>query len=239
VLLNAQRFIYKPLSITKKMKIKGIIIIGFLLILNNCTIKKYYFQISDFNDSKIYKYECKSKSNKTQYWKLTSNETDNTLITEAFKSNFKQYEYFKEKFTKNGSKLLEFISFRYDNNDKKMEIIKIPIELDVYKWKTEKPYKYSVEYVEKNYGKIIFQKERRYIGKEVILVFGKKYNAIKLEGIYKTKVISTNQVYEYKQFSYYVKGFGLVKMEKKFPNGKKETFELTEIMTEIEWKKSQ
>jgi len=90
--------------------------------------------MSELTESKIYKYECKAEPSKTEYWKLTSNLTENTLTTEALNSEYKQYEFFKEQLTKEGSKLLKVISFRTDDNGQKENTItNKPIELDVFK----------------------------------------------------------------------------------------------------------
>ena len=196
--------------------------------------------MSELTESKIYKYECKSEPSKTEYWKLTSNLTENTLITEAFNSEYIQYEFFKEQLTKEGSKLLEFISYRTDDNgQKENDVINKPIELDVYKWKTDKPYRYSTEAVEEYYGKVTFEKRREFIGEVKINVLGKEYKALKFKGNYKTEVPKTKQVYQYSQFSYYAKGIGLVKMEKEYSDGTKRVLELTEIISNSEWNKRQ
>lgn len=52
---------------------KSILILVPLFLFNNDSAKDYYFQLSDLNESVIFKYECKSDPSKTEYWKLTSN----------------------------------------------------------------------------------------------------------------------------------------------------------------------
>ncbi|BAO76427.1 hypothetical protein [Winogradskyella sp. PG-2] len=220
--------------------LKLITIFIIILILSGCSIKDYYFPMSELTKGKVYKYECKSEPSKTEYWKLTSNLTENTIITEAFNSEFIQYEFFKEELTKEGSKLLEFISYRTnENGQKEKEIINKPIELDVFKWKTDNPYRYSSEATEEFYGKVMFEKRREFIGEVKVNVLGREYKALKFKGFYKTEVPKTNQKYEYSQFSYYAKGLGLVKMEKEYSDGTKRTLELTEIISNSEWNKRQ
>ena len=208
-----------------------------ILTLVRCSIKDYYFPMSELTESEIYKYECKSEPSKTEYWKLTSNLTDNILITEAFDSEYKQYEFFKEQLTGNGSELLEFISYRTYDNGRKETVINKPIERDVFKWRTRNPYKYSSESIENDYGKVTFKKKREFVGKEKMTILGKEYNVLKFKGNYKTEIENTKQSYEKNQFSYYAKGIGLVKMDKEYSDGTKVILELTEIISNNEWRK--
>ncbi|WP_034061393.1 hypothetical protein [Lacinutrix jangbogonensis] len=78
-----------------------------------------------------------------------------------------------------------------------------------------------------------------FVGKSKINILGKEYEAIKLKGVYKTVVVNSTEKFEYTQYSYYIKGVGLAKMEKEYSNGKKETLELTKIMSIDEWNKRQ
>ena len=206
---------------------------------SSCSIKDYYFPMSELTESKIYKYECKLDNSKTEYWKLTSNEANNILVTEAFNFEFEQYEFFKEKLTNKGSELMEFISYRKNDKGENDTIINKPKELDVFKWKTNESYQYSSETIENYYGKVTFRKEREFIGKEKMTILGKEYKVLKFKGNYKTKVEKTNELYEKNQFSYYAKGIGLVKMDKKYSDGTTIILELTEIISNAEWKKRQ
>lgn len=217
------------------MKQQKLILI-FIIIFTSygCSIRDYYFPMSDLTESKIYKYECKSDSSLTEYWKITSNLTDNTLITEAFSYDYIQYEFFKEKITEKGSKLLEFISYK-NNNESIDTVINKPIKLDVFKWDKSGTYIYSSESIDNYYGKISFEKEREYISVEKLIILNKEYSALKFKGIYTTKINSINKSFKKEQFSYYAKGIGLVKMEKKFSDGTEVILELTEIMTNNEW----
>lgn len=220
--------------------VKLLLIFSVVLVFTGCSIKKYYFPMSEMTNGKVYKYECKSDSSRTEYWKLTSNLNENTLVTEAFNSEYEQYEFFKEGLTKEGSKLLEFVSYRTEENGQKQnDVTNKPIELDVFKWKTGTPYLYSSESIEEYYGKVTFEKKREYIGNVKINVFGKEYKALKFKENYKTEVPKANQKYEYIQFSYYAKGLGLVKMEKEYSDGIKRILELTEIIPVSEWNKRQ
>jgi len=219
--------------------LKTILIFLPLILLKNDSAKSYYFQLSDFTESKVYKYECISDSSKTEYWKLTSVLNDNTLITEAYSSDFRKYEFFKEEFTKDGSKVLEFVSYPLNKSGKTEIINKTLKELDVFKWEKEKNYKYSSEYNDRIYGKISFEKIRTFIGKEKISILGRVYKVLKFKGIYKTEIPLAKYKYEYQQFSYYAKGIGLVKMEKKYTDGTAMVLELTEIISSDDWQNRQ
>jgi len=219
---------------------RKLLVISFLMLaeLNGFgQAKDYYFPIAELTESKIYKYECKLDPSKTEYWKITSNPTDNTLTTEAFDCGHVQYEFFKELLTKNGSELLEFISYRAYENGQKDTIINKPLELDVFKWDTNQVYHYSAESIEDNYGEIFFNKKREFLRKEKLIILGKEYEVLKFKGTYQTAFISTNKYYEKNQFSYYARGIGLVKMDKRYSDGRKTTLELTEIISMNEWSK--
>jgi hypothetical protein len=217
--------------------IKPIFALVIILTLTGCSIKEYYFPMSELTEGKVYKYECKLDPTKTEYWKLTSDLTNQTLTTKAFTFEYVQYELFKEKITENGAELLEFVSYRTSNDGLKDTVINKPIELDVFKWKTNETYQYSSEVINENYGKVTFKKIREFIGKEKMIILEKDYDVLKFKGNYITEVVKTNQSYEKNQFSYYAKGIGLVKMDKEYSDGTKITLELTEIITSPEWEK--
>ncbi len=195
--------------------------------------------MSKLTNGNVYKYECKSEPSKTQYWKLTSDLKNQILITEAYESDFRQYELFKEKITDKGTEVIEFTSYLKNQKNLLLPVYNIPKDVDVFKWKTKEPYKYSAETDYEGKYKTIFLKEREYVGKSKIKILGKEHEAIKLKGNYKTVVVNSTEKFEYTQYSYYIKGIGLAKMEKEYSDGKKETLELTEIMTIDEWKKRQ
>lgn len=223
---------------TYRMKIKlSLLFISICFFLFSCSFKKYYFPIKDLENGIVYKYECVETPNNTQYWKLTTNKSDQTLVTEAFDSKFKQYEFFKEKITNQGATLLQFDSYKYNDKNELTIVSQKPIDLDVFKWKKKETYKYSVETKDDKYGTIRFQKTREFICKENVTIFGKTHSAIKLKGLYKTELIDSGKIFEYTQNSWYVKNIGLVKMHKLYDDGSTETLILTEVLPVFEWKK--
>jgi hypothetical protein len=238
--LKSATILILNVSNNQKMRyIKPISIIIIILIFSGCSIKQYYFPISELTDGKVYKYECKNEPNRTQYWKLTYNPENKVLTTEAYKSDFRQYELFREKVTDKGTEVIEFISYLKNGKGLSVPVSNIPKEIDVFRWKKSEPYKYSAETLYAQNQKTIFSKEREYVGKSKITILGKEDEAIKLKGNYKTVVVNSTDKFEYTQFSYYIKGIGLAKMEKEYSDGKKETLELTEIMKIEKWNKRQ
>ncbi|WP_179336323.1 hypothetical protein [Winogradskyella costae] len=217
--------------------VKLISIFIIILTFAGCSVKEYYFPMSELTKGTVYKYECKSEPSKTQYWKLTSDLKNQILTTEAYESNFRQYELFKEKITDKGTEVIEFKSYLKNQKGLSLPVYNIPKDVDVFKWNTKEPYRYSAETEYDKNTKMIFSKERKYVGKSKINILGKEYEAIKLKGNYKTVVVNSTEKFEYTQYSYYIKGIGLAKMEKEYSDGKKETLELTEIMTIEQWNK--
>ncbi len=210
-----------------------------ILTLAGCSVEEYYFPMSELTNGKVYKYECKSDPSKTQYWKLTFDLKNQILTTEAYESDFRQYELFKEKITDEGTEVIEFTSYRKDQDGLSFPVYNIPKDVDVFKWNKKESYKYSAETDFYGQYKVTFSKERGYVGKSKISILGKGHEAIKLKDIYKTVVLNSTEKFEYTQYSYYIKGIGLAKMEKEYADGTKETLELTEIMTIDEWNKRQ
>ncbi|WP_117885718.1 hypothetical protein [Aureibaculum luteum] len=219
--------------------IKQILIFIIILTFTGCSVKEYYFPISELTNGKVYKYECKSEPTKTQYWKLTSDLKNQILTTEAYENDFRQYELFKEKITDKGTEVIEFTSYLKNQKGLLLPVYNILKDVDVFRWNKNEPYKYTAETNYDGKYKTIFSKEREYVGKSKISILGKEHEAIKLKGNYKTVVVNSTEKFEYTQYSYYVKGIGLAKMEKVYSDGKKETLELTEIMTIDQWNKTQ
>lgn len=218
------------------MKIlKTLVILTVLALVKNDTAKAYYFQLADLKDSIIFKYECKEDASKTEYWKLTSK--NNTLITEAYSSDFNKYEFFVEEFTENRSKVINFTSY-HKTKSGDIEVIKKTIkDSTVFKWDTDTDYNYSADYNDLTYGKVSFSKHRTFVKEAVMHILGANRQVLKYKGTYRTKVPDDNYDYKYEQFSYYAKNLGLVKMEKTYPDGKIVTLELTEIITKDTWDK--
>ncbi|EDP96483.1 hypothetical protein U8527_10235 [Kordia algicida OT-1] len=196
------------------MKYILIVIFG-TLFTSDESAKSYYFPLENLKESKIYVYSAKENPLDTEYWKLTYNVQDSTLVTEAFHSNFEKYEYFREKITDKGTQLEKFISFVAKNRrGKSAKYNRKPIKKDVYLWSTKKPYTYSAYFMDEDYGKIILIKTREFIKEETLTINTKTHNVLKFKETYTYKIASTSEKYTHDQITYYAKGIGLVRMEK-------------------------
>ncbi|WP_111683841.1 hypothetical protein [Winogradskyella tangerina] len=200
----------------KVIKILLIFILPFTF--TNDNAKAYYFPIENFREGIIYKYECLNDPVETQYWKLTS-EFQN-LITEAYNQKYEKFEFFKEKFTDEGSEVVKFIT--YANENKSLVVFNRKIKSsDVFKWSTNEEYGYSAEFIHDSYGDVFFSVSKSFVEKETIKVLGIDRETLKFKCLYKTKIPSTNYDYSYIQYMYYAQNLGLVKIEKEYPSGKK------------------
>lgn len=218
------------------MKFLKIIFILFpLLLINDNNAKAYYFQLADFKDSIVYKFECKEDPSLTQYWKLTS--IKNTLITEAYNSDFEKFEFFVEEYTETGTEVTKYISYYKNKNDEIVVVDRRIKDKDVYKWATNESYGYSAEYIDKSYGVMNFSVYRTFEKETIISVLGINCQVLKYRCIYKTEIPEDNYDYSYTQNMYYAKGIGLVKIEKRFPEGKTADLILTSLITHDKWDK--
>ncbi|WP_054851505.1 hypothetical protein [Olleya sp. ITB9] len=154
--------------------VKLISIFIIILTFAGCSVKEYYFPISELTNGKVYKYECKSEPSKTQYWKLTSDLKNQILTTEAYESDFRQYELFKEKITDKGTEVIEFTSYLKNQKGLLLPVYNIPKDVDVFKWNKKEPYKYSAETDYDGKYKTIFSKEREYVGEYLKSIFSEK-----------------------------------------------------------------
>ena len=162
---------------------------------------------------------------------MSSDISNKYLITEAFNSSFVQFEYFKEKFDAKGSQLIEYTMI---NEGKR--VTSLPITKDVFIWTPKKEFTYSVKY-SNNDHQITFQKSRKLIGKEIIEVMGQKLETLKFKGNYHYESDKYKETMDYWQYSFYSKKYGFVKYERHVENGQIITLELTNLLSEKDWKK--
>lgn len=211
---------------------KRTILIFLFVTLNSCSkeidLKAFYFQLENFEKPVVYKYENPKNSEATQYWEFSSDIKSNSLITKTYNSKFEQIELFIEKYDQFGSKLIQFEPIVYNEN-----IESKIIENDVYKWKSNSSYSYSVEYNDNKYGKTLFSKKRHFIGFERIVIMEKSYEALKFKGIYLLDFKDLNEQYKYYQYSYYVEGMGFVRYMRYLPNGEVSELILSRISTNL------
>lgn len=219
------------------MKQIRLISIVFITLLYSCnSAKGYYFPVGELTESKIYTYTCKTDSKKTEYWKMTYNPKDNTLVTEAFHRNFEKFEFFEEKLTDTGFQLERFVThIAQDKTGKPAKIVRTPIEKDVYLWEMEKPYTYSASFIDEDFGKILFEKKRTFDAKEKLTINSEVYDVLKFTANCKTELVSKKEKYTYKQITHYAKNIGMVRSEKQFDDGRNVVIELSDILSVEEW----
>ncbi|UKN02706.1 hypothetical protein K6119_04155 [Paracrocinitomix mangrovi] len=212
---------------------KQLLFIGLSLLFISCNetenIKEYYYQLENFDEPKYYVFEYIGNPEGSQYWKIKTNKEKKELTTEVFNSKFEKAEFSKEKFDESGAKFIEYSSF---SNGRKTES-KINSN-NVFLWEPHEEYNYSMTLYEDGI-ETEFKKVREYIGKETILVLGKKTEAIKFKGSYTFDNSFYKEPVKFWQYSYYTKDHAFVKWERHSPNGEIMIMELKEILTENEW----
>ena len=75
---------------------------------NEIDLKSFYFQLEQFDAPKIYVYQAKGDPYSTQYWKMSVDHSNRTLVTESFNYKHEQYEYFEEVYEDHGVELVEY-----------------------------------------------------------------------------------------------------------------------------------
>lgn len=205
-----------------------------IYLLTSCSnnLRNYYYDLSTLQESVYYKYEFENKEALPHFWKLTGNPNANTLVTNAFDNTKNQVEHFKEKYTENGSQLIEF-TFLEDNDSILTDIQ----SNNVFSWSKNEDYEYKVV-TQKESNNSSFSKSREFIGFERVDCLGKSHKAAKFKSNYTYHELEINQVYKYWQYDYYTKAHGFVKFERSYPDGETETLILTEILSQEEWEKA-
>lgn len=203
------------------------------MVLHSCTnLKEYYFPYSSCIPYKVYKYECFADSTKTQYWKMSFHANKKAFVTESFNYQLKRIEYFEEFIGNKGTQLVEFAEVV----DGKKQGFLPPTAVDVYKWNDKSSYDYSVKFQTPS-GLILFEKGRKYVGREMKKIVSGEYNCIKFDEIYTMTLNEKGEAYRYKQFTYYAKALGMIKYERFLPNGEVVELELTQVLDKSDWKK--
>ena len=201
---------------------------------NSLKLIDYYYPIGEKPITKIYVYVNPNNSELNEYWKVTSNPSNKSLLTESYDSNFRLYNKFEEVQTKNGYDLINYIEYEYQGTYADQEIPSQVIEPEVYKFDLTEECKYIVKY--KNmHGNFKFTKYRKFDGRETISVLNKQYETTKFKDKYFIEAIDLNDNYEFEQTTYYSKGIGMVKYERNIPNEGQRILELNEIISETEF----
>jgi len=207
----------------------GILIIS----CNSLKLADYYYPTST-NSTNVYVYVNPNNSELNEYWKVTSSEDTQTLLTESYDANFRLYNSFKEKLDKESYKLIEYSEYEYQGTYADQEIKSKISDNDVFGFDKAKKYKYAVDYTN-SYGKFKFIKERKFLGIETVEIQNQEYKAVKFSDKYYISAIDLNDSYEFEQTAYYAKDVGMVKYERYIPNEETRVLELQKIMNEEEF----
>lgn len=220
-------------------RILQIATIGLIVILSSCSKKNlsnYYFPINQKPETKVYKYIDPKNVEPDLYWMTKTNPLKKTLITESYNSNFKLYNSFEEYVEKNKAQLISYIDYEGEYNTAQKEIIGVIKEDQVFNSDKSKAYSYRVEYKNK-YGRISYEKQRKFLEFEQIEIQGKKYQTAKFRDEYFIDAIDFDDKFGFYDISYYAKGIGKVKSIRYTATNEVLTFELEKILTEEEFNK--
>ena len=204
----------------------------FIASCNSLKLSDYYYPIKD-SSSKVYLYVNPYNPEFNEYWKVTSNQNKQTLLTESYDAKFKLYNTFKEKLTRENYKLIEYSEYESKATNTNEEIKSRIRENDVFGYNKENKYKYVVEYTN-SFGKFQFTKERSYLGTETIHVQNKIYKTAKFSDKYFIARLDQYDFYEFEQTTYYAKGIGMIKYIRYLPNEER-VLELQKVINEEEF----
>jgi len=205
----------------------------------NCqeNLNDFYYPFYKKTETRVYKYVDQKDPTKTEYWKITSSPETNELKTVSYDYEFNSYNIFNEKITKNGAECIGYSDIEMKENKEKREIKGKVLDKDVFKWNGDKKYSYSIKSGNK-YGLFIFKKTREELGLSNITVNGIKHKTIKFKDNYMILDLDQNVKQVFYQYSYYAKGIGMIKYERKIPVQKDPVvLELLEILSEQEFEK--
>lgn len=221
--------------------IKNIPFLILMFIISSCSaqenLKNYYYPIGQKKEVKVYKYVDKIKPENVEYWKVTTNPKTNTILTESYTTDFRLYNIFEERLDTNGAKIIRYSDFDQNDNGQNIRIDGTVVDKDVYQWKDNGKYKYSVKYRSPKYGNEQFIKERTKNSFENIKIKGTEYQTVKFMDEYEIKSLENEQNYEFYQFTYYSKDIGMVKYQRYHPDGTTIELELEQILPEAEFEK--
>jgi len=174
-------------------------------------LKDYYYQFGKEKETKIYQYINTNDPLDIAYWKVITNPITKEIITYGIDEDFELRNVFKEKIVSRGSILFEFTVF--DKNffgfqkEKKTTVLK----KKVYSWNKDEVCIQSYKFKDSEFGEIEIQKTREFEKIESLSLGGKMYEVAKFIDVHKTSLLRENDFQEELTYSYYAKGFGMIK----------------------------
>lgn len=211
-----------------------LILFGLGIYLSSCGFKtqEYYFDLAQFQETKVYHFACEEDSTYDLYWELQSNLDDQTLSTIVYDYEFHKSSKMIERFDDEGARLISFVVYSDHFEEESADSYQI-IEGDVMLWSiTNEPM--VVRMVSS--GALDFEgelkRERSYIDRAHIDVLDGKYEVIGFRdelSYSKSSLVLVNNMF-------YAEGLGLVAIESE-EEGATYVRTLKSILTESEFKK--
>ncbi len=200
-----------------------IIVIGIQF--TSCTeeinTESYYVKKPSENQEILHFFSIESKE--SQFWNISRSEKNGYIITKRLNSKNELIDEITEKITENGSKLISYI-ITDKTGEFPAEIKFYPKDKDLIKWNLNEISVYSGEYI-RNGVIFEFKRTRKFLKRENDqLIFRDNYEFKPLKGQI-TKNLEWLYENNFSQTSYFERNTGLVKYERIYKKGEKETFE--------------
>ena len=195
------------------------------------SLKEYYYPLDIEDEVGVYEYVNIENPEYSEYWKVITDPSAETLVTESYRADFELYNTFYEVFEPEGAMLTSYIDYEKDAEGVVKEIRGTPTEDAVFLWDKTKSYIFSIDYVNK-YGRFEMTKKRTNLGFVNIVVNDEEYKVVKFRDDYFVNAIDQEDKYSFMQVSYYAKGIGMIKYERHIPNADQIVLELKEVLTE-------
>lgn len=207
-----------------------VILIAFVLASCGFKTDAYYFELSQFEETKVYHFKCAEDSTYDLYWEIKSDLKENTLATVVYDYEFQKSSKMIEKFTDEGSKLISFIVYSNHFEEESADVYEIK-EDDLIRWSTTNE-PMIIRMVSK--GSLDFsgemKRERTFIDRAHIDVLGDKHEVIGFRDEFtfnKTSISFVNNMF-------FAKGLGLVAIETE-EEGSAYVRTLQKILTQAEF----
>lgn len=195
----------------------------------------YYYDLTDFQQPKVFVYNSLIDSNHSQYWEVSANAKRHTLTTKVFNMHHELLENRTEKLDSFGSKLTH-----YQTNGKVAKMDTLEAKNNVYLWKSAEKYAYEFHFKTAN-GTIDHSKSRTFLRKDSIVVMGKMSAVLLYKDEYSSYNSKSKEKTSYTQYVYFAEGIGNVQTEASVSNKEKENeviyLQLDAILTKKEWRK--
>jgi hypothetical protein len=197
------------------------------------SLRKNYFNISEFKVGKTYNFVDVNKKGDLHQWRMyyKLEASDTVFYTDGLDEQNRIIEVFVEKLQIDGSKMIAYHTVDFDSTGNGEKIISSIMMNNVYKYNQEE---YPIEWSTLSsevYGRVKLTKRRSIVStSETQIIFKASYDCLVFKDEFKVEYLDANQVYKFHQLSYYAVGFGLVRYKRTMPNGLERDYRLKEII---------